>query len=111
MCNDEIKIVEQLKEENTLLKEENKIFKASIEELEKRLAVYENAHTPSSLKRGGGNSGKNQKKGKGEKPGQKKGHRGVTRSGAEPDKQVNVNVRSLQPILTAQKRAYSVITR
>ena len=64
MCNDEIKIVEQLKEENTLLKEENKIFKARIEELEKRFAVYENAHTHSSLKRGGGNSGKNQKKGK-----------------------------------------------
>jgi len=35
VCNDEIKIVEQLKEENILLKEENKIFKARIEELEK----------------------------------------------------------------------------
>jgi len=35
MCNDEIKIVEQLKEENILLKEENKIFKSRIEELEK----------------------------------------------------------------------------
>jgi len=88
--NDEVKIIEQLKEENTLLKEENKIIKARIEELEKRLAIYENAHTPPSLKRGGGNSGKNQKKGGGKKPGQKKGHKGVTRSRAEPDKQVNV---------------------
>ena len=40
-----IELVEQLRNENELLK-------AKIRELEARLAQYENAHTPPSLRRG-----------------------------------------------------------
>ena len=35
------------------LKRENESLKACIKELEAKLAMYENAHTPPSLKRGG----------------------------------------------------------
>ena len=42
----------RLQEENALLKEENEILKTSIEELEARLARYENAYAPPSLRRG-----------------------------------------------------------
>ena len=83
MCDNEIKIIERLQEENAQLKEENKILKTRIEELEARLVKYENAHAPPSLRRGfrGGKS----KKSSGKKPGQKKGHKGITRPQPEPD--------------------------
>ena len=71
------------------LKRENKSLKACIKELEAKLAMYENAHTPPSLKRGGKRK-KDQNKGGGNKPGQKKGHKGVTRPPAKPDRQVDV---------------------
>jgi transposase len=90
MSDNEINIIERLQEEKNLLKEENEILKIRIEELEKLIAIYENPHTPPSLKRGG--SGKNHKKNGGKKPGQKKGHKGVTRPRAEPDKQVDVTM-------------------
>ena len=63
------------------------MLKAKISELEARLAKYENAHTPPSLRRG-----RNRKKDKDnkEKPGQKIGHKGVTRPNAVPDSQVEV---------------------
>ena len=57
------------------LKRENELLKAHIEELEAQLARYENPHTPPSMRRGG-NSRRNQKKSGGEKPGQKKVHKG-----------------------------------
>jgi len=75
-------VIEQLKLENKLLKE-------YILELEARLAKYENAHTPPSLKRGR-NRKKNQNEGGNGKPGQKIGHKGVTRPHAKPDRQVDV---------------------
>ena len=70
------------------MKEENEILKTSIEELEARLARYENAYAPPSLRRGfrGGKS----KKSSGKKPGQKKGHKGITRPQPEPDNEVEV---------------------
>jgi len=71
------------------LKRENKSLKACIKELEAKLAMYENAHTPPSLKRGGKRK-KDQNKYSGNKPGQKKGHKGVTRPPAKPDRQVEV---------------------
>jgi len=43
----------QLREQNEQLKLENELLKAKIVELEARLARYENAHTPPSLRRGG----------------------------------------------------------
>ena len=49
MCDNEIEIIERLQEENAQLKEENKILKTSIEELEARLARYENAYAPPSV--------------------------------------------------------------
>jgi len=51
--------------------------------------MYENAHTPPSLKRNG-NRKKDQNESGGKKPGQKKGHEGVTRPPAKPDKHVEV---------------------
>jgi transposase len=79
----------QLRRENELLRRENEMLLGRVLELEARLAKYENAHTPPSLKRG-----RNRKKGQndGSKgiPGQKIGHKGVTRPPAKPDKQVEV---------------------
>jgi transposase len=65
------------------------LFKEYIKELEARLAKYEDAHTPPSLK-GGRNRKKDQNKGVNGTPGQKIGHKGVTRHQAKPDKQVEV---------------------
>jgi transposase len=69
------------------LRLEIELLKAKIRELEARLAQYENAHTPPSLRRG-----RNRKKDNGDKgkPGQKIGHKGVTRPYAAPDSQVEV---------------------
>ena len=77
--------IEQLREQNKLLRLENEMLKARIRELEARLAKYENAHTPPSLRRG--RNLKKDKTNKG-KPGQKVGHKGVTRPLAIPDSQV-----------------------
>ena len=79
-----IELVEQLKNENELLK-------AKIKELEARLAQYENAHTPPSLRRGR-NRKKDQDKNDKGKPGQKVGHKGLTRPYATPDRQVEVTM-------------------
>ena len=65
------------------------MLKARIKELEARLAKYENAHTPPSLRRGR-NRKKEQNEGDKGKPGQKIGHKGVTRPHAKPDRQVEV---------------------
>jgi len=66
-------------------------LKAKICELEARLAQYENAHTPPSLRRGR-NRKKDQDKKNNGKPGQKRGHKGVTRPYATPDRQVEVTM-------------------
>ena len=75
-----LELVEQLKRENDLLK-------AKIRELEARLAQYENAHTPPSLRRGRNRKKDGDNRGN---PGQKTGHKGVTRPYAKPDCQVDV---------------------
>jgi transposase len=80
-------IIKQLQEQNEQLKHENELLKAKIIELEARLAQYENAHTPPSLRRGGNRKKDKDSKGK---PGQKIGHKGLTRSYAAPDSQVEV---------------------
>jgi transposase len=77
-------LVEQLMHENELLK-------AKVIELEARLAQYENAHTPPSLRRGR-NRKKDQEKDIKGKPGQKSGHKGVTRTYVAPDRQVDVTM-------------------
>jgi transposase len=84
---DEAEIVRQLREQNEQLRRENELLKAKIRELEARLAKYENAHTPPSLRRG-----RNRKKDRNNKgtPGQKIGHKGITRPLATPDSQVEV---------------------
>ncbi len=66
-------------------------LKAKISELEARLAQYENAHTPPSLRRGRSRKKDPNKNNKG-KPGQKIGHKGVTRPYAAPDRQVEVTI-------------------
>lgn len=84
---DESEIIRQLREQNEQLRLENELLKARIRELEARLAQYENAHTPPSLRRG-----RNRKRDKNSngKPGQKVGHKGMTRPLAIPDNQVEV---------------------
>ena len=84
---DEGEIIKQLREQNEQLRRENELLKAKIRELEARLARYENAHTPPSLRRG--RNLKKDKDNKG-KPGQKKGHKGLTRPYAAPDSLVEV---------------------
>ena len=94
MCDNEIRIIKQLQEENVLMKKEIEKQKARIKELETLIAFYENAHTPPSLRRGfrGGNNGENHEKSGGGKPGRKKGHNGVTRPQPEPEKEVDVTL-------------------
>jgi len=82
-------IIKQLQDVIDQFKRENGLLKGRIRELEAKLAMYENAHTPPSLKRNGKRK-KDQNEGGGKKPGQKKGHKGVTRPPAKPDKQVEV---------------------
>ena len=91
---DKDEIIRQPQEPNDLLRRENEFLKRRIEELEARLAdlearlaKYENAHTPPSLRRGGNRRNDQNEKGT---PGQKKGHKGLTRPIAKPDKQVQV---------------------
>jgi transposase len=86
---DERETIEQLQKENEQLKRENELLKAKVSELEARLAQYENAHTPPSL-RHGRNRKKDQDKNNKGKPGQKIGHKGVTRPYVTPDRQVEV---------------------
>ena len=94
MCDNEIEIIRQLQEENVMMKQDIEELKARIKELEKLIAFYDNAHTPPSLRRGfcGGANGKNHEKSGGGKPGQKKGHRGVTRPRSEPEKEVDATL-------------------
>ena len=66
---------------------ENELLKAKIRELEARLARYENAHTPPSLRRGRNRKKDDDNKGT---PGQKIGHKGVTRPYVAPSNQVEV---------------------
>ena len=81
----------QLHEENEQLRREIELLKAKIIELEARLAQYENAHTPPSLRRGR-NRKKDQDKNDKGNPGQKIGHKGVTRPYTTPDRQVEVTM-------------------
>lgn len=84
---DEGETNEQLRELVEQLRRENELLKAKIRELEARLAQYENAHTPPSLRRGRNRKRDSDNKGK---PGQKMGHKGITRPCAKPDHQVEV---------------------
>jgi transposase len=86
---DEGEIIKQLKLENEQLKREIELLKAYIKELESRLAKYENAHTPPSLRRGRNRREEKNSANQG-KPGQKIGHEGITRPRAKPAKQVEV---------------------
>jgi transposase len=83
--------IKQPQERIKQLELENELLKAKICELEARLAQYENAHTPPSLRRGRNRKKYQDKKNNG-KPGQKIGHKGVTRPYAAPDKQVEVTI-------------------
>jgi transposase len=81
----------QLRELVEQLKHENELLRLKVIELEARLAQYENAHTPPSLRRGR-NRKKDQDNNNKGKPGQKMGHKGVTRPYATPDRQVEVTM-------------------
>ena len=98
---DQDETIKLLQEENYRLKCENRLLKERIKEidqlkgyikeLEARLSLYENAHTPPSLRRDQ-NRKKGRNKGGNGTPGQKFGHKGITRPQAEPDRQVEVTV-------------------
>ena len=87
MDNEEL--IRQLQNENDQLKREIELLKAHIAYLEARLAQYENVHTPPSKKRGGTRK-KDHDEGDTGKPGQKVGHKGLTRPSAKPDREVKV---------------------
>jgi transposase len=87
---DEGETIKQLRDLVEQLKRENELLKAKVAELESRLARYENAHTPPSLRRVGDNRKKDRNEGAKGKPGQKTGHKGLTRPHAKPDKQIEV---------------------
>lgn len=89
MDNEEL--IRQLQNENDQLKREIEFLKGRIAYLEARLAQYENAHTPPSKKRGD-NRKKDHNDGDKGKPGQKAGHKGLTRPIAKPDRQVHVTI-------------------
>ena len=79
-----------LKEQDRLLKKQNDILENRVSELEKRLAQYENPHVPPSL-----NKRKRPPKNKNPgKPGQKKGHKGITRSQPEPTEHIESKLKS-----------------
>ena len=82
-------VINQLRDSIDRLRDKNEFLKARIKELEARLAKYENAHTPPSLRRGQ-NRKREQNGGDLGKPGQKIGHKGITRPHAKPDRQVEV---------------------
>jgi transposase len=84
-------IIKQPQDRIEELERENELLKAKISELEARLAKYENAHTPPSLRRGRNRKKDPDKNNKG-KPGQKIGHKGVTRHYTAPDEQVEVTM-------------------
>jgi len=86
---DEGEGIRQLMDLNEQLRQENELLKARIRELEARLAKYENPHTPPSLRRGRNRKREQNERDRG-KPGQKIGHKGVTRPHAKPDRQVEV---------------------
>jgi transposase len=88
---DEGETIKQLIDLVKQLKAENELLRTKIRELEAKLAQYENAHTPPSLRRGR-NRKKGQDKNDNGKPGQKMGHKGVTRPYATPDRQVEVTM-------------------
>src|SRR5512137_1797348 len=88
---DEGEINRQLRELVEQLKHENELLRRKVIELEARLAQYENAHTPPSLRRGR-NRKKDREKDITGKPGQKSGHKGVTRTYVAPDRQVEVTM-------------------
>jgi hypothetical protein len=78
-------IIKQLTDTIDQFKRETELLKGRIKEPEAKLAMYENAHTPPSLKRDG------KRKKDQNKCGEKKmGHKGVTRPPAKPDRHVNV---------------------
>jgi len=85
----EEEIIRQLRDEVERFRRENELLKDQIAKLEARLARYENAHTPPSLKRGR-NRKRDRDEGNKGKPGQKVGHKGASRPTAAPDKQVEV---------------------
>jgi hypothetical protein len=91
--------IKQPQERIKQLELENELLKAKICELEARLAQYENAHTPPSLRRGRNRKKNQDTKDKG-KPGQKVGHKGVTRPLAIPDSQGNSLERSTTALTT-----------
>ena len=90
-----LELVEQLKRENELLK-------AKIRELEARLAQYENAHTPPSLRRGRNRKKDGDNRGN---PGQKTGHKGVTRPYAKSLTQNKIDNFILQKVVYILWRA------
>lgn len=79
--------IAQLRDEIDQLKRENDSLRLHVAEPEARFAQFENAYTPPCLRRGGNRKNDQNEKGK---PGQKEGHKGLTRQIAKPDKQLNV---------------------
>lgn len=87
-CEKLQKRVERLEAENERLKRIVAELRKRCEELERMLRLYENAHTPPSMRYA--TSRKSSQVHEQRKPGQKNGHKGITRARAKPDKTVEV---------------------
>lgn len=79
---------EKLQEVVDILRKENAELKARLEVVERKLALYENPHTPPSLRR----RSYPERRSSSGKPGRKKGHEGVTRPQPKPDRTVEATL-------------------
>jgi len=84
-----VRIIQQFEQRVKELEEENKQLKKRITELENKLRIHENPHTPSSMQRFKGRDGKINPPGKRGAP---PGHHGATRIIPEPDEIIPVTM-------------------
>ena len=83
--------IQNLETENQEIRKENHELKEKIDILEKKLAYYENPHTPPSARKLPGKKVQDAEKSEEmKKQGAPKGHRGATRPKPEPDETIDV---------------------
>lgn len=86
-CNSVFEENRRLRKDNEKLKAKFHILEKRVNELEKKLMIYDNPHTPPSKRRFSSRPERSNGK-----PGQKNGHKGTTRPVAEPDEIVQVSM-------------------
>lgn len=92
--DDLIDIIFRQQEQIDLLRQEVVVLKEQVTSLEKRLARYENPHTPPSQQQDADSKALPKAKQKGKRPGGVVGHKGATRPVADPDETVQAKAES-----------------